>query len=404
MATTMSTTLLLQRILKGFSDRAPALFRMSTDFSIATPLRLNETVTAKIRTKPTKATYSTSTGYANGATEARSLLVDLPILVDNHTHVPIEASHIYLIADQVDADLPGAVADAIEVLADDMVSSVMAKAKGSAFSYSETYSTANSDYDALSAMTTKLNQNGASPVGRVAIVNSAVAQTLDADSRVTSKDYYGQLTGGNGLRMWRNVGGFAEIYEWPSLSDNNAAGKEFTTTHASELVNCTAHGFQTGDRVRLTTSAADLPNGYAADTTYYVIRVSADTLKLASSDANATAGTAVSISDDGTGTHTITGYENITGIGFERRAFAVRAGVPAASQEVCAALGIPAAMAMELMTDPATGLSMALMKWQQAGTADVYLSPTALWGSAAGRQAGAAGAITDKAAVLLRSA
>jgi hypothetical protein len=401
----MSTGLLLQQVIKGFGNRAPMLFGMATDFSTASPLRLNETVTAKIRTKPTAATYSTSTGYANGATEARSLLVDLPILVDGHTHVPIEASHIYLIADQVGADIPGAVTDAVEVLADTVVSSVLAKAKGCNFSYSETYSTANSDYDAIAAINRQMNINGASPTGRIGIVNSYVAETLGADSRVASKDYYGQLADGqNSLRVFRGVGGFSAIYEWPDLSTNNGSGKEFTTTHASELVNCTGHGFKTGDRVRLTTSAADLPNGYAVDTTYYVIYVSADTLKLASSDANATAGTAVSISDDGTGTHTITGYENVTGVFFERRAFAVRAGIPAASFEAAAALGITPSMQMEVMTDPATGLSMALMKWMQAGTADLFLSPTMLYGSAAGRQAGAAAAITDKAACLLRSA
>jgi hypothetical protein len=61
-------------------------------------------------------------------------------------------------------------------------------------------------------------------------------------------------------------------------------------------------------------------------------------------------------------------------------------------------------MAMEMMTDPDSGFSMALMKWQAAGTAHLYLSPTSIWGSAVGRQAGAAATITDKAAVLLRSA
>ena len=61
----------------------------------------------------------------------------------------------------------------------------------------------------------------------------------------------------------------------------------------------------TGTRVRLTTTTT-LPAGLALATDYYVIRVSNTTFKLATSYANAVAGTAINITDAGTGTHTIT--------------------------------------------------------------------------------------------------
>ena len=84
------------------------------------------------------------------------------------------------------------------------------------------------------------------------------------------------------------------------------ADKTFTTTHGTETVNITAHGLQTGDGpVRLTNSGGALPAGYAAATDYYVIRTGADSLQLAASRALAFAGTAVTISGDGTGTHTL---------------------------------------------------------------------------------------------------
>lgn len=87
------------------------------------------------------------------------------------------------------------------------------------------------------------------------------------------------------------------------------AATTFTTTHASEYVNITAHGLQTGDGpVRLTNSGGALPAGFALATDYYVIVVDANTLQLASTRANAFGGTAVTISGDGTGTHTLTGY------------------------------------------------------------------------------------------------
>lgn len=60
-----------------------------------------------------------------------------------------------------------------------------------------------------------------------------------------------------------------------------------------------------GTRVRLTTSGT-LPAGLATATDYYVIRLSDTTFRLATSYANAIAGTQIDITDAGTGTHTIT--------------------------------------------------------------------------------------------------
>lgn len=66
-----------------------------------------------------------------------------------------------------------------------------------------------------------------------------------------------------------------------------------------------SHGYATGLKAALTTSAADLPAGLSA-TNYWVIKIDANTIKLATSAANALAGTAVNFTDSGTGTHTLT--------------------------------------------------------------------------------------------------
>ena len=58
----------------------------------------------------------------------------------------------------------------------------------------------------------------------------------------------------------------------------------------------------TGTRMRLTTTTT-LPAGLATATDYYYIKVTDDTFKLATSYANAIAGTAINITDAGTGTH-----------------------------------------------------------------------------------------------------
>jgi hypothetical protein len=61
----------------------------------------------------------------------------------------------------------------------------------------------------------------------------------------------------------------------------------------------------TGTRVRLTTTTT-LPAPLATGTDYYVIRLSNTTFSLATSYANAVAGTVIDITTTGTGTHTIT--------------------------------------------------------------------------------------------------
>lgn len=65
-----------------------------------------------------------------------------------------------------------------------------------------------------------------------------------------------------------------------------------------------AHGHDTGTPVVFT--GADLPNGINANQVYFIISVDANTFQVATTFANALAGTAVTFSDNGTGTQTMT--------------------------------------------------------------------------------------------------
>jgi hypothetical protein len=95
------------------------------------------------------------------------------------------------------------------------------------------------------------------------------------------------------------------IAENITLADHSTT---FTATNATNVANVgTDNGFADGDTVYLTTTAADLPNGWLEGTQYYVINATASTLQLSLTYG----GAAVTISDDGTGTHTI--YQNING-------------------------------------------------------------------------------------------
>jgi hypothetical protein len=92
------------------------------------------------------------------------------------------------------------------------------------------------------------------------------------------------------------------------LTVATAATKTFLDANVNttdNTITISAHGYYTGLRVAATTTGT-LPGGLSA-TNYWVIRIDANTIKLASSAANALAGTVVDItSAAGGGTHTLT--------------------------------------------------------------------------------------------------
>lgn len=86
------------------------------------------------------------------------------------------------------------------------------------------------------------------------------------------------------------------------LTNSTPSNKTFTDTSvnvAADTITITANAYATGLAVTLT-STGTLPAGLSTSTTYYVISVDANTFKLATSRANALAGTAINITDQGT--------------------------------------------------------------------------------------------------------
>lgn len=94
-----------------------------------------------------------------------------------------------------------------------------------------------------------------------------------------------------------------------STTNTLGYGDTFTADAGTDIITMTSttnipSNILTGTRVQLTTTTT-LPAGLALATDYYVIRVTDSTFKLATSYANAIAGTAINITDAGTGTHTM---------------------------------------------------------------------------------------------------
>jgi len=87
-----------------------------------------------------------------------------------------------------------------------------------------------------------------------------------------------------------------------AVTDATTSADTFTDTDvtiAADTITLTAHGLTTGALGRLT-STGTLPAGLSLATDYFVIVVDANTVELATSLANALAGTQVDITDAGT--------------------------------------------------------------------------------------------------------
>lgn len=390
---TLTTSEVLLDVIKGFAKSFPALNRMGTDFRPDT-LKLNQTYTAHIPTIPTVEDVSTT--YAVTGQDARSLLVDVPVTVNKHKAVKLKWSHFDAIKDNKNKydEVIGLAGYALaKAVIDDLLSGVNA----ANFSQSSPYAEADCDADMLINVTGDLNGVGALPNGRTMLVNTAVANALSNDSRITSKDYAGQIMMGGGLRRFVNTHGFAEIIEYADMPTNNGS-TTFTITGVSAtdvITTNAAHGLSVGDSVTLPTLTGGTGLTASATTRYFVATVpSSTTLTLVTA-----AGVAVDFSStitDGT----LVKKENIAAFAFDSRAFTLLAGIPDDfDQEFLNGINCPRVMGFESLTDPESGISMAAVSWQDTGTGAINWAPTICWGKALGRQAytNAAGAKTDYA-------
>jgi microcystin-dependent protein len=156
-----------------------------------------------------------------------------------------------------------------------------------------------------------------SEIGAIMAFPTAVEPVgfLYCDGRPVSRTTYNELFNKVGVAYGSGDG--STTFNLPDLRGQFLRGgvdfQSYTFLPANvdigtENITITGHKFRhTGFKVRFTTTGA-LPTGLSAGTDYYVIYVNDNTIKVASTLANAKAGTAINITGQGTGTHTITQY------------------------------------------------------------------------------------------------
>lgn len=159
--------------------------------------------------------------------------------------------------------------------------------------------------------------SGAAPVGAVIPYAGSVAPSnwLLCDGSAVSRTTYASLFAITSTTF--GVGDGSTTFNLPDLRSRIPVGAGTGTkvaTFASRsgnvitvtgLTNASNNEFQTGQAVVYVTSGTVI-TGLTSSTTYYVVRVSNTTFSLATSLANAIAGTVITLSSDGTGTQTFT--------------------------------------------------------------------------------------------------
>jgi len=122
-----------------------------------------------------------------------------------------------------------------------------------------------------------------------------------------------------------------------TTAQNVISSNTFTASSSSGLLLTYANDWQNFSKVRFTTTGT-LPTGLSLNTDYWLVRVSATTARVATTFANAIAGTTIAFTDAGTGTHTLTmrlpRYSDGKGVQaliFNPQATALGAGTPGLS-------------------------------------------------------------------------
>ena len=112
---TLTPAILLQQTMRKLFVKCPALSYFAHEFTTER-VKLNQTVTGKIRLRPTASTYDGTTGYKNGSQEGRDLLLDVPFVMDQHIHVTLKIDHLSYLTDSMQA-VEGHIADSASAVA-----------------------------------------------------------------------------------------------------------------------------------------------------------------------------------------------------------------------------------------------------------------------------------------------
>lgn len=212
MALTLSPKLLATRALQAYKQKFPILGNIGTDLKEESAMKGQEVI-ARISKIPTVSDFNGV--QAAGAQDSKTLLEDIPVILDRNRQALIEWTQSDVESAQI--KLLEAADNLGYAIAKDVIDHALSKVLAANFTAAVT--NASPDKSTLRAITKTMNANGAGDM-RYGIVSSDVYDTLEDDPEITSKDYHGQAQGGNPWGSLHNVGGFTDIWEYPSVPAN----------------------------------------------------------------------------------------------------------------------------------------------------------------------------------------
>lgn len=390
---TLALSILARKVMTAFRTKLPPLMFFSTDFgkvgnNTAEPAKWQQEVVSWMALKPTATSHTPGEDLEAGALNVKDYLTDVYMRIDRAAKcvftIPTVDSVKYILDGAIDSTL----AEAGKALAKYVLMDILATCVTPAnFTQSITETVNNADFDTLRAGRVALNLQGAGEP-RYGLAGSQFLSNIGDDPAVSSGDYHNQRNGADPYMSLVNIEGFNEVKEFPEFPADNSTIGTFTAVAATNVITTsTTHGLNIGDRVRVTTTAADLPAGMAIDTDYFVITVPSPTTITVS----ATSGGAVlDITDAGTGTHTIQNFGNLNAFLFEDRAIHVTVRQLVDNIELAKKLGIPVTVASHTEVDPETGLAFTVFMWLKPNTQDIFIAMTVAYGCKGGRGLAAA--------------
>lgn len=213
---TLTATEILRDTIEAFKATVPQLNLFSTRYT-AERVKKGQQLIGHIRAVPTVGNYGNTSGYFENATEGDTLLTDVPLTASEHKHCTVSLSHINAISDTKRTEFLG---DQAYALGKSIVDDVLADVLATNISESTTETIANTDADTLRKVRTAMAKKKANLRNLNGIVNIDFAAALDADTRIASRDFTGQMLQSGPVGVFRGVQGFREVYEYADLGAN----------------------------------------------------------------------------------------------------------------------------------------------------------------------------------------
>ncbi|MEQ1862992.1 MAG: hypothetical protein ABMA13_23975 [Chthoniobacteraceae bacterium] len=387
---TLITSILTGKIIAPLLTKVPELGYFSTDFGnaggeFAPPVKFGQEVISHLIAAPTAEAFTPGGGLGSNSQNPKDLLTDAKVKIDMAAKVtiklPVTDAIKYLLSPAFSETLnQGTIA-----LGRYVVGKVVNRIDQRRFSQEMVVTKAANEFSKLNAVRAAMNKLG-TLTPRFILGETDWMTPLAEDPVITSGDYFGQRTGDDPYLTVVNVAGFSQAREYPNMATNSGTLGTFTANASTNVITVSAaHGLAIGDRVRVS-SATTLPAGLAADTDYFVATVPSTTTLTVSATRSATS---VDITDTGTGTHTITKFEGLNALAFERRAIHVAFRHLLDNSELARALGIPET-SKKMQSRADTGVPVTWHFWEDATgtnpTGDIFATGVVAFGIAAGRE------------------